>query len=92
MILETARYARCRRSEPSRQRVNKPWLSQLSDPRHISVGPNQYGTRSNNGSDRRQFPHTSIFGVDQANAIRPRSDIETAALTEVEQHRPRIVQ
>ena len=32
------------------------------------------------------------FGIGQLDAIRPRSDVEAAGLTEVEEHRPGIVQ
>ena len=41
---------------------------------------------------RRKLPRTSVFGVDQLNAICPWSDVEAAGLTEVEEHRPGIVQ
>ena len=36
--------------------------------------------------------HSIVFGVDELNPICPWSDVEAAALTEVEQHRPGIVQ
>src|SRR5258705_287226 len=51
--------------------------------------------RSEPGGDRakrRKFPHAVVFGVDQLDPIRPRSDVEAAWLTEVEQHRPGIVE
>ncbi len=39
-----------------------------------------------------EAPTCHVFGVDQLNAIRPWSDVEAAGLTEIEQHRPGIVQ
>src|SRR5207244_100783 len=40
----------------------------------------------------RKLPGTSIGCVDQLNSIRPRRDVEAAGRTEVEQHRPGMVQ
>jgi hypothetical protein len=80
------------RSEPGGQRVSEPQLTRISDPRHISVGPNQHGGGSSDRPDRRKLPRTIVFSVDQLNAICPRSDVEAAGLTEVEEHRPGIVQ
>ena len=81
-----------RRSEPGGQRVSEPRLGQVSHPGHISVGPNQHGGGSSDRPEYRKLPRTDVFGVDQLNPIRPRSDVEAAGLTEVEQHRPGIVQ
>jgi hypothetical protein len=39
----------------------------------------------------RKLPRTNVLGADQLNAIRPWSDVE-AGLTEVDEHRPGIVQ
>src|SRR4030088_2062188 len=58
----------------------------------MSIGTDQYGSGSGDRAKCRKFPHAVVFGVDQLNAIRPRSDVEAAGLTEVEEHRPGIVQ
>jgi hypothetical protein len=64
-------------------------------------GPNQVVSASASPSwvrspIRRAEPRrrwdTNVFGVDQLNAICTRSDAEAAGLTEVEEHRPGIVQ
>src|SRR6266550_1694500 len=80
------------RTEPSGQRVSEPQLGQVSHPRHISVRPNQYGGRGTDRAEYRKLPRTIVFGADQLNAIGPWCDVEAAGLTEVEQHRPGIVQ
>ena len=41
----------------------------LSDPRHMSVGPNQNGAGSRDESDCRKLPLTQVFGVDQGDAM-----------------------
>ena len=69
-----------------------PRCGAVSHPGDISVGPNQHGGGSSDRAEHRKLPQTSVFGVDQLNPIRPRSDVEAAGLTEVEQHRPGIVQ
>src|SRR5258708_29881347 len=58
----------------------------------MPVGPNQHGGGSSDRPECRKLPRTDIFGVDQLNAICPWSDVEVPALTEVEQHRPGMVQ
>src|SRR3954454_2418214 len=58
----------------------------------MSVGPDQHGTRSGDRAKCRKPPHAVVFGVDQLDPIRPRSDVEAAWLTEVEQQRPGIVE
>ena len=40
----------------------------------------------------RKIPFTNAFRVDHINPISPRRDLEVAGLTEVEQHRPGIMQ
>ena len=81
-----------RRSEPGGQRVGEPQLGSVAHPGHISVGPNQHGGGSSDRPECRKLPRTHVFGVDRLNPIRPGSDVEAAGLTEVEQHRPGIVQ
>src|SRR5215813_306137 len=71
------------RSEPSRQRLREPRLSQVTDPRHISVGANQHGGGSSNHPKYRKIPRANIIGVDQLNPIRPRSEVETATFAEI---------
>jgi len=81
-----------RRSEPGGQRVGEPPPGLVSHPGHVSVGPNQTSDGSRDRPDCRKLPRTHVCGVDQMNAIRPRTDVEAAGLTEVEEHRPGIVQ
>src|SRR3954468_19254574 len=64
----------------------------VSDPRDVSVGPNQHGSGSSDRAEHRELPHISVSSVDPLNPIRPWSDIEGAGLTEVEQYRSGIVQ
>ena len=87
MLLRRSRWA-----EPGGERVSEPHLGQVSHPGHISVGPNQDGCRSSDHSDRRKLPRTSVLGVNQRHAIRPWSDVKAGRLTEVDQHRPGLVQ
>src|SRR5262245_66430840 len=82
---------RKRRSEPSRQRLREPRLSEVTDPRHISVGANQRGGGSSNRPKYRKIPRTNIIGVDQLNPIRPRRDVETTTFTEIDQQRTRMM-
>src|SRR5579871_5092428 len=70
----------------------KPHLGEVSHPGHISVWPNQDGSGCSDGTKGRKLPDTVVCGVDQLNAIRPWSDVKAAGLTEVEEHRPGIVQ
>jgi hypothetical protein len=58
----------------------------VSDPRHVSVGPNQHGGGSSDRAEHRELPHPSVSSVDPLNPIRPWSDVERAVLTEVEQY------
>jgi len=82
---------RSRRSEPTGQRVGESLLGQVSHPGHISVGPNQHGGRRRDHPEFRKLPITNVIGVDQFNPICPWADVD-AGLTEVEEHRPGIVQ
>src|SRR3954469_23743703 len=91
-IETTAPLGRNTRPEPGSQRVTKSSISSLSHPRHISIRPNQYCCRSSDSSDSRQLPLTVVPGVDQPDAIRPSSNVDAAGLSEVDYHRPRIMQ
>jgi hypothetical protein len=57
----------------------------------MSIGPDQHGGRGADRAKCRKFPQAAVLGVDQLDPIRPRSDVEAAWLTEVEQHRPSFV-
>ena len=64
----------------------------VSHPGDMAIRPDQHGSRSGDRAKYRKFPRAIVFGVDQLYPIRPRSDVEAAWLTEVEQHRPGIVE
>ena len=64
----------------------------VSHPGDMAIRPDQHGSRSGDCAKCRKLPHAVVFGVDQLDPIRPRSDVEAAWLTEVEQHRPGIVE
>jgi hypothetical protein len=66
--------------------------SVASHPGDMAVGPNHHGSGSGDLSDSRKLPLANTLGVDQLNAICPSSDVEAARLTEVEEHRPGLVQ
>ena len=69
-----------------------PGSVRLSHPGHVSVGPDQHGGGSGDLAEYRELPRPGVLGVDQLDPVRPRSDVEAAGLTEVEQHRPGVVQ
>ena len=58
----------------------------------MSVGPNQDGSRSRDLAEYRKLPRANVFDVDHLNSSRPWCDVEAAGFTEVEQHRPGVVQ
>ena len=80
------------RSEPGGQGVTKALVRAVSDPRDVSVGPDQHGSGSSDRAEHRELPHTSVSSVDPLHPIRPWSDVEGAGLTEIEQYRSGIVQ
>src|SRR6185436_10405933 len=86
--------ARLRRSksEPGGQCVSEPRLGRVSHPGHISVGPDQHGLGSRDGAKHWKLPHAITFGVDNSDPIRPWRDVEAAGVTQIEQHRPGLVQ
>ena len=61
----------------------EPQAGSVSQPGHVSVGPNQHGSGSSDGAEYRKLQDTNVFGVDQLNPIRPWSDVEAAGLTEL---------
>ena len=54
----------------------------------MSISPDQYGRRCGDRAKHREVSHAFVCGVDAPDPIRPRHDVEAAGLTEVEQHRP----
>src|SRR5512143_4246668 len=81
-----------RRSEPGGQGVSKALVRAVSDPRDVSVGPDQHGGGSSDRAEDRELPRTSVSSIDPLNPIRPWSDVEGTGLTEIEQYRSGIVQ
>jgi hypothetical protein len=75
---------RCGWSEPDGERVREPRVGVVSHPGDMSVGPDEHGGGSRDRADNRKLPNADVFGADQLNPIRPRSDVETAGLAEVE--------
>jgi hypothetical protein len=65
--------------------------SGLNDEYHV-LAPDQRGHGSRDFPKCGKLPRTGVGGVDHLNPIRPWSDVEAAGLTEVEEHRPGIVQ
>ena len=76
-------------SEPGGEGVTKAAVRTVSDPRDVSIGPNQHGSGSRDRAEHRELPHTSVSSVDPLNPVRPWSDVEGAGLTEIEQYRSR---
>jgi hypothetical protein len=75
-------------------------LSSVSDPRHVSVGPNQHRLGSIDGTDDREVPRPGVSSVDLLHPVRPwrdvksaePTDVKSAGLTEVEKYRSSLVQ
>ena len=83
--------SRSGRSEPGRKRSRQLWVREVSRPGDMSVGSDQHCRGSSDLAMDRELPHASMLGVDQPDSIRPRSDVETAGFTEVEEHGPGVV-
>jgi hypothetical protein len=58
----------------------------------MSVGSDQHGRRSGDLAKDRELPDASMLGVDRPDSSRPWRDVEAAGFTEVEEHRPGVVQ
>src|SRR2546430_1515403 len=58
----------------------------------MPVGPDQHGRGRSDLAKDRELPRAIVPGVDQPDSIRPRSDVETAGFTEVEEDGPGVVQ
>src|SRR5262245_46255651 len=80
------------RSEPGSEGPMEALVRASADPRDVSVGPNQHGSGSSDCTEHRKFPRTTVSSFDALNPIGPRSDVEGAGLTEIEQYRSGIVQ
>src|SRR5215213_4402932 len=70
----------------------QPRIGFVSDPGNMSVGPDQDGSGSSDLAQYWKLPPTSVFRVNQLDAITPSGDLQVAGLTEVEQHGPSIMQ
>src|SRR3954454_4424082 len=81
-----------RRTEPDPQRLSKTRLDDVADPGDVSVGPNEHGAGGRDRADRRKLPRAVVARVERLHAIGPARDAAAARRTEVEQHRPGIVQ
>jgi hypothetical protein len=79
------------RSESGGQGVTKALVRPVSDPRDMSIGPDQDGNRSSDHAEHRELPYTRVASVDQPNVIPPWGDVEGTGLTEVEHDRSGIV-
>jgi len=58
----------------------------------LSIGTHQYGGRCTDLAEYRKFPGAGIRGIDELHSVGPRSDVEAAGVTEVDQHRLGLVQ
>src|SRR3954451_24740234 len=79
-------------AEPGGEGVREPRIAEVPHPGDISVGTDQHGGGRGDLAKDRKLPHPNVFGVDLLNAIGPWSYVEAAGRTEVEQHRPSVVQ
>ena len=64
------------RSEPGGEGITKAPARAVSDPRDVSVGPNQDGSGSRDHTEHRELPHTGVPSVDRPNPIGAWSDVE----------------
>jgi hypothetical protein len=80
------------RSKPGGQGVTKALVRAVSDPRDVSVGPDQRGSGSRNRAEHRELPHPGVSSVDPSNPLHPWIDVEGARLTEIEKDRSSLVQ
>jgi hypothetical protein len=83
---------RFRRSEPGSQRVAQSGIGAIPHPGDVSIGSDQHGSGGCYLAQPRKLPIAGILGVDRQRSVCPWSDVEVAGLTEVEEHRPGIVQ
>src|SRR5207248_4723433 len=84
--------SRSGRSEPGRKCLRQLRVREVSCPGDMPVGSDQHGRGSIDLAKDRELPHAIVPGVDQPDSIRPRRNVGTAGLTEVEEHGPGVVQ
>ena len=77
---------------PCHRAASEPMARSVARPGNISVGPDQHGGGSAHRADYRKTPFANIFRIGQLNATGPWTDVDAAGLTEVQQHRPGVVQ
>src|SRR5256714_13871968 len=75
-------------SEPGRKCLRQLWVREVSRPGDVSVGSDQHGRGSSDLAKDRELPHARMLGVDEPDSIRPRRNVETAGVTEAEEHGP----
>src|SRR3954451_12007958 len=80
------------RPEPSRESFRQVGTGEVSYPRDMAVGADQNGRRGLDVAEYRELPDAVVRGVDQADSLHPRSDVETASLVEVEKHGEGVVE
>ncbi len=66
--------------EPGGKRFAQSLIRAVSDPRDVSVGPDQHGGGSGDRAEHREFPRAIIASLDQTHPIRPGRDVEGARL------------
>src|SRR5215212_6447246 len=79
-------------SEPSCQRVAQSGVSAVPYPGDVAIGSDQYGSGGGDVAQDWKLPIIGICGIDHLNPIGPGRDVEANGLSEVEEHRPGIVQ
>ena len=81
-----------RRPEPPVECATQRRVAETPGPGDMAVGPDQYRRRRSDCPDDRQHPFACIGRLDESHSIRPRRDVNPAGLTQVQQHRARVVQ
>src|SRR5436309_10981877 len=84
--------SRSGRSEPGRKCLRQLWVREVSRPGDMPVGSDQHGRGRSDLAKDWELPPAVVPRVDQPDSIRPRSDVETAGFTEVEEDGPGVVQ
>src|SRR5207249_8218805 len=79
-------------AKPPRKRSRQLWVGEVSRPGDMPVGSDQHGRRRSDLAKDRELPPAVVPRVDQPDSIRPRTDVETAGFTEVEEDGPGVVQ
>src|SRR3954454_19279102 len=79
-------------AEPADQRGGQTRIGRLTGPGDVTVRADQHGRRRGAPAQHRKLPRAVAGGVDGADTVRPRPDVEAAGPAESEQHRPGGVQ